>query len=124
MALVHDIIADMAERVETDPEYRRMTRVTENFLGEPIPMSLHRPLLPILSKSLVCLAIAGASVLIGCSSEVGSSPSNKKQVSEFIAKESETSQIVSGRRGQSAKGPQGPVNIKTKLFKPGADKPE
>ena len=87
-------------------------------------MSLHRPLLPVVSKGLACLVMASASVILGCSSEVGSSPSNKKQVSEFIAKESETSQIVSGRRGKPAKGVQGPVNIKTKLFKPGADKPE
>jgi hypothetical protein len=87
-------------------------------------MSLHRPLLPIASKGLVCLVMASASVILGCSSEVGSSPSNKKQVSEFIAKESETGQTVTGGRGKPAKGVQGPVNIKTKLFKPGAEKPE
>jgi len=68
--------------------------------------------------------MASASVILGCSSEVGSSPSNKKQVAEFIAKGSETSQIVSGGRGKAAKGIKSPGNIKTRLFKPGADQPE
>jgi hypothetical protein len=68
--------------------------------------------------------IAGATAVVGCSpAEVGSSPSSKQQVAEFIAKEPESGQInPGGKKGPGAvKGPQ---SIKKKLFNPGPEKPE
>ncbi len=78
-------------------------------------MSLHRPLLPILSKSLLCIAIAGTSVsmIVGCSSEVGSSPSSKQQVAEALARDAEKNPTRKGRGGKSVPAPQ---NIKQKVI--------
>jgi hypothetical protein len=69
----------------------------------------------LVSKILLCLAVASGSVIVGCSSEVGSSPTTKSQVKEFVVKESEKSQFT-GRGGQPGKGTQGPMSIKKKLF--------
>lgn len=70
------------------------------------------------------LATAVAAGFIGCSpGEVGTLPSSKSQVSEYLSKEPETGQISQGGKkgGAAAKGP---LSIKKKLLNPAAQKTE
>jgi hypothetical protein len=74
-------------------------------------------------KGLVCMMIAGGTLLVGCSpAEVGSNPSSKGQISDYMAKQSESSQL--SQRGKKSPGAfKGPQSIKKRLFNPGSENP-
>jgi len=67
----------------------------------------------IVSKILICLAVASGSVVVGCSSEVGTSSSSKQQVAESLAKEAEKNSTQKGANGKSVPAPR---SIKQKVF--------
>lgn len=70
----------------------------------------------IVTSTSSALVVVGASWLAGCGPEgVGSAPSSKAQVSEFLSKESEKDQLT--KQGKLGKNIQGPKNIKSRLIK-------
>jgi hypothetical protein len=80
--------------------------------------SARRVLVTVLSG----MVTLGASWLAGCGpSGVGTTPSTKKEVSEFLSKQSEADQIKGGRPGKKF---QGPKNIKSKIFAGKTEKTE
>jgi hypothetical protein len=71
-------------------------------------------------KGLACTAVAAGTAIVGCSpAGVGTSPSSKQQVADFIAKEPESGQMNPGGR-KAAGSFKGPQSIKKKLFNPGS----
>jgi hypothetical protein len=64
-------------------------------------------------KVLTCLAVASGFAVVGCSSEVGSTPSSKNQLREVLAKEDEKSSEPA--KGSKASNP-APKSIKSKLL--------
>jgi hypothetical protein len=70
-------------------------------------------------KGLACTAVAAGTALVGCApADVGSSPSSKQQVADFIAKEPESGQFNPGKKAPGAV--KGPYSIKKRLFNPGS----
>jgi hypothetical protein len=67
-------------------------------------------------KILGVLTVAAAACMAGCGqSEVGTSPSSKKQATDYFAKEAEVESKTKGRFPA-------PQSIKKKVFSAGADK--
>ncbi len=85
-------------------------------------MKSNRSARRVLATALSGMVTLGASWLAGCGpSGAGSVPSSKKDVTEFLSKQSEADQIKGGRPGKNF---QGPKSIKTKLFANKAEKTE
>jgi hypothetical protein len=93
-----------------------LPEMVKRFFGRTAPMNFRfreetaRPV----SQILLCLAIGSGAVIVGCSSEVGSSPSSKNEIREFVAKD-QPSQFT-GKGAMPAKGTPAPQSIKKKLF--------
>ncbi len=86
--------------------------------GELIAMKPYRSASCVAFSTLSTLALVGGLGMSGCGpSEVGSAPSSKGQVSEFLNKE-QGSQIAGQKPGK------GPQSIKSKLFKAGGSSPK
>ena len=75
-------------------------------------MNLHPATRGALLRALMGLAACSGLSIVGCSSEVGSSPSSREKMKEFYAAGGQ-SQLV---RGRTRKGVVGPSNIKKRLF--------
>ena len=79
-----------------------------------------RPAAPrVLLRALMGLAACGGLSIVGCSSEVGTSPSSREKMKDLYAAGGQ-SQLV---RGRTRKGIVGPSNIKKRLFTAAPDKP-
>lgn len=87
-------------------------------VGELIAMKSYRSASCVTFSTLTTLALIGGLWMSGCGpSEVGSAPSSKGQVTEFLNKE-QGSQIAGKKAGT------GPQSIKSKLFKGAGSSPK
>jgi hypothetical protein len=76
-------------------------------------MNIREETARIVSKILLCLAVASGLLVVGCSSEVGTTPSSKSQLREVLAKELEkTSGTAKGSRSNNP----APKSIKSRLL--------
>jgi hypothetical protein len=76
-------------------------------------MNFREETVRILSKILLCLAVASGLLMVGCSSEVGSAPSTKEKLREVLTKELEK---TSGTAKGSKSNKPAPKSIKSKLL--------
>lgn len=96
--------------------------MVKRFFGRTAPMYLREETARPVSQVLLCLAIASSAVIAGCSSEVGTSPSSKNEIKEFVTKD-QASQFT-GKGASPEKGTPAPQSIKKKLFSSKTEKPE